>query len=145
MNKHAGIESYNHTGSGYSPLLIRPGWQVARLNYMPELAAPAIKRLDRHGATDEVFILFQGAARLISAEEAEGNLTYEVQRMEPCVTYNIPAGVWHAIAMTPDDVVMIVEKDNTHLNDVAYRELTATEYEALQAMIHQTQNPEDVR
>lgn len=102
---------------------------------MPELCAEAIRRVERHDATDEVFILFKGSAILIADTEACGDFTFEVCRMEPCVTYNIPAGVWHAIAMTPDDVVMIVEKDNTHLNDVTYRDLTTPGYTALQMAI----------
>lgn len=118
------IEKYYHSGSGYNPFLIRPAWQVAQLNYAPELALSAIHQVERHNATDEVFILFGGESVLITALE-DGCI--ETCRMQPAVTYNIPAGVWHAIAMQPQDVVLIVENSNTHLNDVEYRRLSPSE------------------
>ncbi len=41
------IEEYRHSKEGYNPFLIGPKWQVAQLNYMPELAPGAIKK-SRH-------------------------------------------------------------------------------------------------
>ena len=29
------IETYFHSGEGYNPFLVREGWQVAQLNYLP--------------------------------------------------------------------------------------------------------------
>ena len=55
--------------------------------------------------------------------------------MQPGVTYNIPAGGWHAIAMTPADLVIIVEKARTHSCDVEYRPLTADECRQLQDLL----------
>ena len=135
MCYRARIETFDHTGAGYSPLLIRPGWQVARLNFMQDLTAGAIRRVERHNHTDEVFVLFKGSAMLIAAEETGSGWAFQVRRMEQCVTYNIPAGVWHAIAMTPNAVVIIVENHNTHLNDVTYRDLDTTQYTSLQTAI----------
>ena len=130
-----GIERYFHEGPGYEPFLIRDGWQVAQLNFLPELRPEAIRRIERHKATDEVFILFDGRSQLLAAVENAAGLQWEVCRMERGVTYNIPAGMWHSIAMSPGDVVLIVEKSNTHLNDVEYRELSAEEYEQLQCVL----------
>jgi len=121
------IEEYYHSGFGYNPFLIRPAWQVAQLNYAPELALSAIHQVERHNQTDEVFILCDGESVLITA--LEGRI--ETCRMKPAVTYNIPAGVWHAIAMQPEDVVLIVENSNTHLNDVEYRPLSRSELRGL--------------
>jgi ureidoglycolate hydrolase len=130
-----GLERYFHSGPGYRPLVIRDGWQVAQLNYMPELAAEAIGQVERHNATDEVFVLVRGASVLIAMVERAGCLRFETLRMEPGVTYNVPAGVWHAIAMTPDDLVMIVEKSHTHLHDVEYRALSRQERQEMQSNI----------
>ncbi len=129
------IESYYHEGPGYKPFLIREGWQVAQLNYLPRLDPPEIRRVERHMATDEVFILFQGKSILIVAQETANGMRFAAQLMKPGVTYNIPAGMWHSITMMPGDIVIIVEKSNTHLNDVTYHNLGAEEYTAFQASI----------
>jgi ureidoglycolate hydrolase len=129
------IESYFHDGLGYNPFLIREGWQVAQLNHLPELAPQAIRRIERHNATDEVFILVEGNSVLIAAEETPDGLQWDACGMEPGVTYNIPTGMWHSIAMTPADLVIIVENANTHLNDVEYRDLSDEERAALQAVV----------
>lgn len=121
------VEEYTYSGPGYNPFLIRSGWQVAQLNYAPELSPAAIDRLERHKATDEVFILFCGKSVLITGVESENGFQIESLPMRPAVAYNIPAGVWHAIALQPKDVVFIVENSNTHLCDVEYRDLRPTE------------------
>jgi len=129
------IEAYFHIGTGYNPFLIREGWQVAQLNYMQQLRAPEIRRLERHIATDEVFVLFKGKSVLIAAEQTPDELHLETELMTPGVTYNVPARTWQSIAMTPGDTVIIVEKSNTHLNDDQYRDLNEREYVQLQAAI----------
>ena len=121
------IEEYEHTGRGYNPFLIRGHWQVAQLNYDPSLAFDVIDRVEGHKATDEVFISFRGGPVLIGAVEEAGALRLERCAMRPGVTYNIPAGVWHAIAMRAEDVVVVVENANTHLHDVEYRQLDEAE------------------
>ena len=129
------LETYFHEGPGYNPFLIREGWQVAQLNYLPSLAPVEIRRVERHKATDEVFVLVQGQSVLIAAEETPSGLRFETRRLQPGVTYNVPTAMWHYLAMWPDDLVIIVEKSNTHLNDVEYRELSEAEYRQLQTML----------
>lgn len=129
------IEQYSNPRPGYDPILIRDGWQIGHLNFLPGLQADALDRVERHSRTDEVFILFRGDARLIAATETAAGLAWEVQSMCPGVTYNIPAACWHNIAMSPGDTVIIVEKNDTHLHDVEYRALTAEERRRLQAAL----------
>jgi hypothetical protein len=131
------IEAYSHAAPGFSPVLIRDGWQIGHLNFMPALRPGAIDRVERHKQTDEVFLLIRGAAALIAATETPAGLSWQVQRLRPGVTYNVPPSLWHTIAMMPDDVVLIVEKNDTHLNDVQYRELTEAERQALCAALDQ--------
>ncbi|MFA5263270.1 MAG: hypothetical protein WC378_05550 [Opitutaceae bacterium] len=131
------IEEYSYDASGYCPVLVRDGWQIGHLNFMPALCSEAIDRVERHKKTDEVFILIRGGASLIAATETPAGLTWEVQQMRPGVTYNIPTALWHAIAMAPDNVVLIVEKNDTHLNDVEYRGLTDADRLSLSAALNQ--------
>ncbi len=129
------IQQYHNAEPGYKPILINKGWQIGHLNFMPELRAETIDRIERHNLTDEVFILFQGSSSLVAAVETSAGLQWEVIPMQQGVTYNIPASLWHSIAMTPGDVVLIVEKDGTHLGDVDYRPLSDEERRSLQAAL----------
>jgi len=129
------IETFFHTGEGFRPLLIRDGWQVSQLNDREDLHADTIRQVERHEATDEVFVLVKGEAALVTGAERAGALVLETVRMEPGATYNIPRGVWHTIMTAPGMQVMIVEKDNTHVSDVARRALTDGEREALRAKL----------
>jgi mannose-6-phosphate isomerase-like protein (cupin superfamily) len=124
------IETHFHAGPGYEPFLVREGWQVAQLNFSPEQRATRINRVERHANTDEVFVLCRGGSIIVAAIAGAAGLRFKAVRMKPGVTYNIPAGVWHNIAMIPGDLVIIVEKDNTHRTDFEYRNFTLREQTA---------------
>ena len=115
------IESYSIKDEGYSPFLISDGWQVAQLNYIDDQHINNIDKIEVHYQTDEVFVLLEGRAILITVNIINDELIFEANLMKPHVTYNIPKGVWHNIAMEKECEVLIVEKSNTHINDVAYR------------------------
>jgi len=114
------IETYSINEEGYHPFLIREGWQVAKLNYLEELHINNIIKIEAHRETDEVFVLLKGKALLILAELQENNPIFEITLMKPAVTYNVPKNRWHNIAMEKGSEVLIIEKSNTHLNDVEY-------------------------
>jgi ureidoglycolate hydrolase len=131
MNREAVIQTYFHAGDGFCPLVICPGWQVSQLNDRSDLHADTIRQMERHDATDEVFILIKGDASLIVGTERADTLALKALRMKPGVTYNVPRGVWHTIMTLPGMQVMIVEKNNTHVDDVTLRTLTNVEREVL--------------
>lgn len=117
------IETYFHKGEGYAPFLIREGWQVAQLNYLPGHGFDEIGWVEVHRDTDEVFILFKGNAILIEARPHKDGTQFHCEKMRPGVTYNIPAGTWHNIAMDTDVEIIIVEKSDTHTQDCAFQDL----------------------
>lgn len=117
------IETYFHDGEGYNPFLIRDKWQVAQLNYAPGHGFDDVENLEVHHNTDEVFILFKGEAVLIEAELTGDDILFGYVKMEPGVTYNVPAGTWHNIAMSREVEIIIVEKSQTHQSDCSYLSL----------------------
>lgn len=135
------IESLVHNSEGYNPFLIRDGWQVAQLNYMPSLDPEAITRIELHRQTDEVFILIHGEAVLIACELTKDGFVFQCIRLEMGAVYNIPVNVWHNIAMNRDARLIIVERSNTHLDDVIYHSLTATEIQVLKDEIEWALQP----
>ncbi len=132
------IETYRYDGSGYKPFLIKEGWQVAQLNYLPEQHLLAIAKMDRHLLTDEVFVLLKGTAILIAATENKNEFRFECIKMKAGITYNIPANLWHNIAMDTDAEVIIFEKDNTHLGDFEYQQLSDTQKWKLKNLISES-------
>jgi mannose-6-phosphate isomerase-like protein (cupin superfamily) len=136
------IEQYIHEGNGYNPFLIAPKWQVAQLNHAPEEELEAIDKLDVHHKTDEVFFLIEGKAVLIAAEIQEDKITYDLELMKPGITYNIPKGVWHNIAMYENSKVLIIENANTHLplpdGDYSFHYLSKQEQLELQNQVNQS-------
>ena len=119
----ATIEKYKIEGSGYHRFFISEGWQVAQLNADDKQKVENIGRLDIHNHTDEIFILISGRAVLISATVIDNEPIFEMEFMKPGITYNIPVKTWHNIAMQEGCQVIIVEKENTHLNDFEFLEL----------------------
>jgi ureidoglycolate hydrolase len=127
------VKIFFFQGQGYKPLLVSAGWQVAQLNDCEELHSDTVNRIERHDASDEVFVLLRGNATLVTATQQAGQFQFTLLQMEQGVTYNIPCGTWHTIITSPGMQVMIVEKDQTHENDVAYCALRDVERAALRA------------
>lgn len=130
------IKTYYHTGEGYNPFLIREGWQVAQLNYLPKHGFDDIDDVEVHKSTDEVFILFKGQAVLIAVDLDE--MKFECVNMKPGVTYNISAGVWHNIAMNKEAEMIIVEKSFTHNHDCEHLPLDEKQRNRLYKNIAET-------
>lgn len=118
------MEVYKIKEPGFSPVLIRDGWQVAQLNYTIDQHIENIDKIEVHRETDEVFVLLKGDAVLILAEFENGIPQFKMESMNPLSVYNIPKNTWHNIAMKEGSEVLIVEKSNTHLSDVEYFKLT---------------------
>jgi len=135
MNAENVVQAYVNPGEGFLPLVISRGWQVSQLNDRLDLHADTLSQIERHDATDEVFILVHGAATLVAVSESAHRFEFEVVSMKPGITYNIPRGVWHAIMTSPGMQVMIVEKDNTHVDGVVRRTLTDEERAVLRSQL----------
>ncbi len=114
------IEKLNFTGENYKPVLITDKWQVAYLNTCPEYELESIKKMDVHHNTDEAFVLLEGRAVLIAAEIVSNDIVFELVDMEQGVTYNLPMGRWHNIALLKNTRVYLIEDANTHLGDFEF-------------------------
>ena len=118
------IQKYSTKQQGYHPFLISKGWQVAQLNYMEEQEINNISKIDVHRQTDEAFWLQKGKVVLITVELESNKTTFHAELMQHGIVYNIPKNVWHNIAMTLESEVIIVEKSDTHLDDVDFFDLS---------------------
>jgi len=86
---------------------------MAQLNYNLEQDAVNIGEMEMHPDSDEAFLLLSGKAFLITGEEPFNET--DMVWLEADCTYNVPAGIWHNIAMQKGASVLIVENANVHL------------------------------
>ena len=107
-----GLEIKDYNGEGYDRTHVYDNWCVAFLNYADRF--DKITYIERHLLTDEVFVLLQGSAELLIGE------TCEPVTMEPFKIYNVKAGVWHAIRVSRDAKVLIVENSDTTKENSEY-------------------------
>ncbi len=128
MGTRAGLEVFHWEEQGYQPLIFFDDWQVALLNWEPGFDLRNLGEIECHHQTDEVFVLLRGKALLFTLT---GDGQMQAEDMQPGVLYNVPAGVWHNLLSTRDAAWVIVEKRDTHLNDVEFRQLTQDEKDRL--------------
>ena len=112
------LEIFTYDGSGYNPTMHFDSWRVAFLNYAERF--DRIEKLERHLLTDEVFVLLSGKAMLLLGEKAQA------VNMETGKIYNVKKGVWHAIKVTPDAKILIVENHNTGFENTQYMSIDSS-------------------
>lgn len=108
-----GIELSQYQGEGYRPLVAFESWRVAVLNAEPGLRPERIKSMQRHDLTDEVFVLMAGECTLILSDDQAAPETLYGVKMRPGIAYNVKRGVWHTHVLAEGTSVLIIENDDT--------------------------------
>ena len=109
-----GVEILYSQEEGYRPQVHFEAWRVAILRYAERFDRKNLSRVERHHLTDEVFVLLEGEATLVIGEKCEDC------RMEVNKIYNVKKDVWHHIILSQDARVLVVENDNTGLDNTEY-------------------------
>jgi ureidoglycolate hydrolase len=124
------LEILEFTGIGYKPVVDYGTWRVAVLNYIDELIPERIERLERHNETDEVFVLWTGQAVLFmgdpKSDGAGGDSEVSALHphvMEPLKMYNVKRGAWHAVVLSRDASILLVENRDTSTSNSDYTPL----------------------
>jgi ureidoglycolate hydrolase len=107
------IEINQYTGEGYQPLMTYGEWRVAALRYDDSAPPDQILTMERHTATDEVFILTQGNAILIIGGTDDEPSDLQAFPMKASQIYNVKKNAWHTTLLSRDANIIIVENDNT--------------------------------
>jgi len=108
------IEIKDYDGYGYQSLVTHGTWRVAVLRYLDELNIENIHTMERHTATDEVFILTYGKAMLIIGGNDALVSEFQPVTMNIGKIYNIKKNTWHTVIMSKDAHIVIVENDDTN-------------------------------
>ena len=107
------IQVGQYSAPGYQPLVSFGQWRVAVLNYVDELQPDHISRLERHNATDEVFVILVGQGMLViggNLDEVQPPVFYPLEMGK---TYNVKCHTWHTVVMSRDAQILIIENDDT--------------------------------
>lgn len=118
----------------YKPILDFHGWRVAVLRYFDGVDPASLRRVERHNATNEVFILTEGQADLILFEGGDSPTDrFYVFPMRLNVAYNIQESGWHHVAMSKDAHIILVERTDTTAENSNYAELPPDVIRAVQS------------
>jgi len=116
VSKKIEIKAFND--EGYKEVVTYEAWRVAMLNYIDELLPEKIDNFQAHLKTDEVFVLLEGQCILYTADIKNNQLTnIEGIDMEKGKIYNMKKGVYHTHTLSEDAKVLIVENDDTSLDN----------------------------
>ena len=118
------LEIKQYKGGGYRPLIDFGAWRVAILRWQDSMLPENIKFMERHTQTDEVFVLLGGEATLVLGGRSSLVDGIQPQKMEANNLYNVKQNVWHAVILSQDASILIVEESNTGENNTEYCELT---------------------
>lgn len=114
--KYYEVHSFNEIG--YSKLFSYNTWRVAILNYIEELEVDQIQYVEAHSLTDEAFVLLSGHCQLFFADVDNQKITHiEMISLEPHLVYRIPKGVYHTHTLSHDAKLLIIEEENTSMEN----------------------------
>lgn len=111
------LEIIRYEDDGYKSMVSFEGWRVAFLKYAEMFDQANVSKMERHLLTDEVFVLLSGQAALIVGDENQ------VCYLEKNTLYNVKKAVWHAVCVSRDAQLLIVENNNTGKENSEYKEI----------------------
>jgi len=112
-----------YEGEGYKALIDFKSWRVAILRWAPFMAVEKLDSMERHTQTDEVFVLLSGCASIVLGGNDKGVDEVQVQEMQAGKLYNVRKNAWHAVLMSQDASILIVEESNTGEGNTDYCQL----------------------
>jgi len=128
------VEISSFREQGYRALVSYGTWRAAVLRYIDELEPDKISRMERHTLTDEVFILTEGkAALLIGGNQPELGRIESIE-MKTGDFYNVKRNTWHAVLMSQDANIVIVENDDTSLENTEFYNLSNSHSQSLRQL-----------
>ncbi len=109
------LQTEGWSGPGYKPVVDYQTWRTALMNFAPKYRPEALRVMEAHRETDEVFVLLKGRCTLFFGERNGGGEIDQVfaADMQPGIVYNVRKGAFHTHALSEDAVVLVVENADT--------------------------------
>ena len=102
------VDIFDVDSEAFTPIHSFEGWTVGIINYADRLKEKNIAKVERHLETDEVFIPVLGESALYIGRNRENRI-----ELEPGKAYNVKKGTWHAVCMSEDAKLFVVENRGT--------------------------------
>jgi len=93
--------------TGFSIVCKNNDYKCAFITYSPQYKYGKVTELKRHRESDEVFVLISGKGTLLTMESEWGE--YATVELQKGISYCVPAGTWHYLAVTEEALLFVVE------------------------------------
>ena len=98
--------------------------------------------MQKHTATDEVFVLLSGKCILFLGEGDESVTQIHAVDMRPFALYNVKRGCWHSHTFSQDARVLIVENRDTDEANSPFAELSPGQHACLVQLARELWEPD---
>ncbi|MBE7090307.1 MAG: hypothetical protein E7363_00085 [Clostridiales bacterium] len=98
------------TGSGFHPFVKTDRFLCAFATSAPTYPTERVSTVKRHVETDEVFVLLRGEANVLTVDDGG---TQEECALKLGTAYTVTKNTWHALGLSVDALVVIVEGADT--------------------------------
>ena len=96
--------------SGFALVHQNDTFKCAFITADRQYAPGQIRSMKRHNGSDEVFVLIQGKAVLVTGEPTQKQVEYTT--LQTSVSYCVEAGQWHYLAVSEDAIVFVSENSD---------------------------------
>ncbi len=115
------VEIKDYTGEGYKPVVDFNCWRVAYIHSSVNMKKSDLEKFERHLETDEIFVLLNGSAVLLTAGKGKKPSDKITElKMKKGVVYNVKKSVWHSVLLKKNTKILIVENKNTTTKNSEY-------------------------
>lgn len=107
--------------NGFQPVVRNDRFLCARITHSSQYSFGMVRTVKRHLTSQEVFVLIQGSAVLLTAapDGSERQIT-ELKRGEVCC---VEAGYWHYLAVSEDALLFVTEGSDVSAQNTETMEL----------------------
>lgn len=91
---------------GFETVFQNEAFKCAFISPSDQYAYGKVKLLKRHNDSDEVFVLLEGSAVLLTQDEG---YAHQVTPLEKSTAYNVTKSTWHHLAVSDDALIFVAE------------------------------------
>jgi mannose-6-phosphate isomerase-like protein (cupin superfamily) len=100
------IEKMIPQKNGFYPVCENEKFKCAFITAAEQYQYGEITQMKRHNTSDEIYVLLEGGATLVTKEQEFSTLS-----LEKGCAYRLAAGTWHALCVTEDAKLFVCENN----------------------------------
>jgi mannose-6-phosphate isomerase-like protein (cupin superfamily) len=132
------LDTIKIEGNGYLPLKDYKTWRIAQVSYDEKINSPeGFTSLGRHLETDEVFVILEGRALLITAGDEDNIGAFQYQKLQPGFLYTVKEKQWHVAILRPETRLLVIENQDTGIENSEQYNVTTEEKTMISKGIHE--------